>query len=917
MQHHEVTRRRPAVVRRLACAALAVCLLCGLIPGCGAAVATVPVEQLAQLLASSTGEDGGAMNAAQPNDGATTGQSLPLCGAVTLESSQTLELPVAVPVTGYYWLTATLVGGSGSLGAYAFSLAVDGTVPFTESRQLYFPKQFIRTGAFDGSRQPTLAEAENYDATAMSDRSNTAREIQWFLTAGTHTLTLTATGETLCLTALRLTGAEPVKVQPGAPQSTSAAPIVIQGEDPAVRSSRSLLEQIDRTSAATVPACEDGMTYNTFGGSSWQSIGDSATWRFSVKTAGWYSLRLRCRQDLTAGASAYRYVRIDGREPAVGAELAVPYASGWQRATLQDEQGNTAWYYLEAGEHTVTLTCSMGELSTAVALVQKSVEACNRLYRRIIMITGTSPDAYRDYHLTEKVPDVFAAITEQRWMLSTVADYLTGIGSGADAAVFRKLIRQLEEFEQDADSIQTQISTLNANISAIGTWLLEREQQPLELDWLEWQPYGAETDSLPIRSGMLSQIAFDVRRILRSYTEDYDNMSAGDTLRTVNVWAVTGRDQAQILRDLSTERFTEETGIGVDLKLVAANAVMAATVAGLGPDVTLFNAPSTVNSYALRHAVSDLSGMEGFDRLVEDFYPSALVPYRFAGGVYALPETQSFPVLFYRQDILGELGIRVPETWQQLYDCITTLQKNNMTFGCCSYDVLLYQNGGSYYNENGSSSMLASEASVRAFTQWTKLYTMFSLPLSYNFINRFRTGEMPLAIADYSSFNSLVVFAPEIRDQWGMTLVPGTVQEDGSVNHAVSSSGTAAMLFSSAKDSDAAWQFLRWWVSGDTQSEYARTLEIKLGTSARVMVASKSAFARQAWTAQQKEILNEQWSYAVGTPETAGGYLVTRHINNAFRKIVYQDADVRETLTEYTRAIDKELALKRQEYGLE
>ncbi len=39
-------------------------------------------------------------------------------------------------------------------------------------------------------------------------------------------------------------------------------------------------------------------------------------------------------------------------------------------------------------------------------------------------------------------------------------------------------------------------------------------------------------------------------------------------------------------------------------------------------------------------------------------------------------------------------------------------------------------------------------------------------------------------------------------------------------------------------------------------------------------------------------------------------------INNIFRKVVYQGEDLRETVGEYKNIVDKELALKREEYGL-
>lgn len=829
----------------------------------------------------------------------------------------TLVYQFDVGTAGIYKLCAELSGGNETLSDYYGSLKLDGEYPFSECEQIYFSKRWINEGQFDNSKQPELVEAENYESTAYSDKSYEAGELYFHLSEGLHTFEFKAENQSFDVNKLYFKGKDASLNIVGEPEETNAETILVQAEDPTYRSKSSILEQIDRTSAATMPVCLDKATYNILGGNSWSALGESVTWEIPVSEDGWYCLNLRVRQDYSAGAVSCRRLTIDGKAVSDDInEITVPYSTSWQKLTISDDGGNPAYMYLTKGTHTVTLECSLGSLSQVVPIVENSITECNQIYRRIIMITGTDPDLYRDYNLDEKLPDVFESIQAQVDTLTAVADYLSALGNGgeSDAAVFRKLIRQFEEFLEDADNIPSQISTLSSNISAIATWQLECTSQPLEIDWLELQAYGQAGSE--VKAGFFKQLSHAVVRIAKSYTESYDDISNANTEKSIDVWAVTGRDQMQLIENLSQE-FTEEEGIGVNLKLVSGDSVMAATVAGIGPDVTLFNGSANVISYAIRKATVDLSELEGFDDCTSDFYESALVPYRFNGGVYALPETQSFPMLFYRTDILDELDLSVPKTWNEVYDCITTLQKNNMTFGCPTYDVFLYQNEGSYYNENGSVSMMDSEESVTAFRTWTKFYTNFNLPLSYNFINRFRSGEMPIAIADYSNYNSLVVFAPEISGSWGMTMVPGTEKDDGSIDYSVSAAGTAAMIFSNTDDLDSSWQFLKWWVSGDTQSDYAIGLETKLGASARVMVASKSAFENLDWTQEQATALKEQWAWVEGTPEVPGGYLMARHINNAFRKIVYDDDDLRETLGEYKVIIDKELTLKREEYGLE
>jgi ABC-type glycerol-3-phosphate transport system substrate-binding protein len=76
---------------------------------------------------------------------------------------------------------------------------------------------------------------------------------------------------------------------------------------------------------------------------------------------------------------------------------------------------------------------------------------------------------------------------------------------------------------------------------------------------------------------------------------------------------------------------------------------------------------------------------------------------------------------------------------------------------------MLYQNGGAVYDEPGKTTVVDSESGVKAFEKLTKMFNQYSLPTIYDFPNLFRSGQMPIGIADYSTFNTLVVFAPEIR----------------------------------------------------------------------------------------------------------------------------------------------------------
>ena len=113
-----------------------------------------------------------------------------------------------------------------------------------------------------------------------------------------------------------------------------------------------------------------------------------------------------------------------------------------------------------------------------------------------------------------------------------------------------------------------------------------------------------------------------------------------------------------------------------------------------------------------------------------------------------------------------------------------------------------------------------------------------------------------------------------------------------------------------------AWEFMKWWVSAETQVRYGREMEAILGASARYATANVEALKQLSWNSSQIEILEESLDQTFGVPEVPGSYFTPRHIVNAARKVVNEKDDPRETLIDYTRKINEELTRKRLEFNL-
>jgi ABC-type glycerol-3-phosphate transport system substrate-binding protein len=191
---------------------------------------------------------------------------------------------------------------------------------------------------------------------------------------------------------------------------------------------------------------------------------------------------------------------------------------------------------------------------------------------------------------------------------------------------------------------------------------------------------------------------------------------------SLEVWLATGRDQTQVKRNLINTYFTKNTGIAVDLKLVAAGTLLPSILAQKGPDVYHGLDQGSVINYAIRNAILPVDGFEDFEEvagLLKDengntvnrkgeiieaqFNEASMIVLKMedANGIdhyYGLPEAQGFAMMFVRVDILADLGIDVPRTWDDIMAAIPKLQAKNMQMGLTTDSTIhLYQMGGELF----------------------------------------------------------------------------------------------------------------------------------------------------------------------------------------------------------------------------
>ena len=221
------------------------------------------------------------------------------------------------------------------------------------------------------------------------------------------------------------------------------------------------------------------------------------------------------------------------------------------------------------------------------------------------------------------------------------------------------------------------------------------------------------------------------------------------------------------------------------------------------------------------------------------------------------------------------------------------------------------------YLDGGKASQFTAQNNADAFEQMTDFFKNYSLELSYNFVNRFRTAEIPLAIDGIEAYNNLKVSAPEIEGQWGIALLPGVRQADGTIDRSGYLSATSCFILNDSENKNSAFRFLDWWTDAATQENFGREIESILGPSSRYTAANREAFENLPWTKAELQVLLAQLSDSRAVPEVPGSYFLSRHLNNAFRAVVISGKDLKDTLEKYGTVIDEELTVKRREFGME
>lgn len=860
--------------------------------------------------------------------------------AIHITQKNDVTVDLEVPQDGLYGLRLRYYDATENILPVVLAIQVDGAYPFYEMRNQQYLSHWIYEEAefpldrYGNQIVPQSQKKHQWEESQLWDVSGLINgELYLELTKGSHTLTFQCSQSEMLLQSISLTPVQEVQyADTGRPSGNSF--YVYEAEAFAWKND-SAIRPAGEYNPDLSPYSSSKSVLNVLDGESFGTGGQSVTYEIKVDKDGYYAIAFRYRQNYKADFPVFREVLVDGQIPAQEFEMVkFPYNDSFINRTVTYENGEPVGVWLTAGTHTLTLRVSLENLSDEVAEVQALISQIQALSLQVDKITGNNTEKYRDFELEEYIPNLQETLLGWADRIEALYNGLVETAGDkkrvGDFAILEICQTQLRSFAEEPNELPRHMDELFQGECSVAQYLantLEKLQtSPLELDRIFVYQEDAK---LPGRTNFFVRLWEAIKRFFYSFTDEAYSMTAKNDETHLQVWAGYSRQYIEIIQKMVDEAYDRgELPIPVDISLMNdAGKLVLANAAGDTPDAALGVGYGQAFNLAIRGVLQDLNAFEDAQTVQTRFQPGIVYAGRYEDGLYALPETTNFYVLFYRKDILDNLGLEVPNTMQEVKEILPQLNRYGMNFfthvaGYIGYKPFaatlpfIYQNGGSFYGDTAQQINLGSDETIDAIIEMTELFTVYGVPFEVrNFYQHFRSGTIPIGVADFNTYNLLLNTAPEIANSWDIALYPGYEDASGEVQRWTTGAGGCGIVFDNTGKTEESWEFLKWWTDADTQLEFALTLQSTYGQEYLWATANLEAFSMLPWNEQHKKVIMEQLNWIIEVPQVPSNYMLERKLSNALLSIVLDGENTRPAITEAVRDVRSETVRKLEEFG--
>jgi ABC-type glycerol-3-phosphate transport system substrate-binding protein len=857
-----------------------------------------------------------------------------------LELLDTVTLSIDVPETARYIMNIAYLSYDESVLPASIAMEVDGSFPFYECRSLKMESTWVSPAekAFDRYGDEIVAMPDKLirweEKYVMDGSYRHSSPLELELTAGTHELKFTVKESSFLLGGITLEAPFTVPAYEGSQPAAGDTLIMIQGEDFSYRND-SAIHGIAEFDTSVTPYEVMDPVLNTIDSDSFYTAGQTVSYEFYIGTAGYYDIGLNYRQSDKSDFPVFVDVKIDGRIPNTEfRSYPLDFHSKYQQITLADEEDTPLSVWVEEGLHTVSFTITNEEIRHVLEGLDEVMAGVNDLALEITKVAGTNADKYRDLKLTRYIPNLEETLYGYVDQLYALEDSVMAYSGGEDSvAVLSSMIvaaEQIRSLAKEPDEIPYRVAELSSSVNSANHHLANTVDNLMENSLAIDRIYIYQEDAtLPKKPNIFQSMGMNIQRFVTSFTDQAYSTNNTDPSH-LQVWVNRSSQYVQVMQKMIDESFTPETGIEVDISIMPdQRKLVLSNTSGNSPDVATGINYTIPYELAIRGALVDMLKFDDFQQTTEPYEEGFFLTSTINGGIYAMPETMNFWVLFYRSDILDKLGLTVPDTMDDVVDMLPELQMRGLNFYHPVSGMLLMRNfhgttpsihqfGGTLYGDTAQEgTTLGSAASIDGFTYLTDLFTLYDIPINIdNFYQHLRNGDMPIGAADFLTYNLMTNAAPELKDSWEIALMPGMLKEDGTVDRTICGCAESSVIFKSDSEREQkAWEFVKWWSDAETQAQYGQTMQMVYGTDYLWATANMDAFMELPWPSEDKLIIKEQMSHVIDIARVPGTYLLEREMSNAFNDIVVNGDTAQTRIDEAVKVTNREFDRKLEEFG--
>ena len=822
------------------------------------------------------------------------------------------------------------------------ALTINNEFQFYESQTLVLPASWMFTeetfplDRYENELQPQSMKVNEWSNHVLRDmKAMHAYPYSFYVEYGDE-ITLSFVNAKVLIGLIQVVATEPLVDYATYRETSPTAPVI---NTLSMISSRSMVSRSDASIRLRTEQDASSMFYdtqflrlNTIFGDSWERGGQTIDYEIDVETSGYYALSFRYRQYLQNDMVTMRSIYINGDIPFQEfLAMAFPYTMQFKNRTLLQPNGEPYYVYLEEGINTISLEAVNYAYRFALETIQIIMSQIQQLALSIKRYTAGSNDLYRDWEIETYFPEAKNQLLGWADQLDVMYEKLIHLSINrtpsqlANVKVSSARLRTLANQINRLPGLMVQFADGDSSVNQmLGALLQEMMRSNLEIERI--MVHGEV--ALPRATASFFRSAYEgsARLVLSFINNPYSATQMDE--EQINVWVNFPRPYIEIMQAMIDQFYPGDRQVKLS-QMPDENKLILSNISGQSPDVAVGVNHWIPYDFAARDAALDLRQFNGYTETVSHFSRGAMIPYVFEEGVYGLPLTQNFWVTFYRRDIMESIGVNtIPQTWDDVIGILPLLQSYGLNYflPLSQYSGLkpfvatlpfIHQFGGQLYAEDGMSTTINEEDTLKGITLMAELFTLYNIPkFVASFYNQFRYGTLPIGIGDLGTYLLLSSAASELDGLWAMDLHPGYRDpETQQINRSSATGAQGSMILANTNLPVDSWDFLSWWMSTPIQALFGSTLQTTYGKTYFWNSANLEAFAQSSMPQEYKSVVLEQWEFALEASRIPGTYMVERELSNAWTNIVFQGINPRQAIDEAVRISNREIIYKMAEFG--